>query len=68
MKVESRMVCPVRQPDGSWTTVVKTFEEDIPDLGRHTLMCNKCGEKTYPECMSWCPVERNRKERESEES
>lgn len=68
MKVESRMVCPVKQSDGSWTTVVKEFEEEIPDLGRHTLMCNKCGEKTYPECMQWCPVERNRKERETGKS
>lgn len=58
MKVNSRMVCPVRQPDGSWGTVVKEFEEDIPDLGRHSLICNKCGEKSYPECRAWCPMEK----------
>lgn len=58
MKVNSRMVCPVRQSDGSWDTVVKEFEEDIPDLGRHSLICNKCGEKSYPECRTWCPMEK----------
>lgn len=60
MKVNSRMVRPVRKPDGSWTTVVDEFEEDIPDLGRHSLICNKCGEKSYPECMVWCPMEKNK--------
>ena len=34
MKVKSRMSCPVRRKDGTWTTVIKEFEEDIPDLGR----------------------------------
>ncbi len=63
MKVKSRMVCPVKKKDGSWTTVVKEFEEDIPDLGRHSLMCNSCGEKSYPDCMKWCPVEENNRER-----
>lgn len=42
MKVKSKMVCPVKKKDGNWTTVVKEFEEDIPDLGRHTMICNKC--------------------------
>ena len=32
MKVKSRMSCPVRRKDGTWTTVIKDFEEDIPDL------------------------------------
>ena len=31
MKVKSRMSCPVRRKDGTWTTVIKEFEEDIPD-------------------------------------
>jgi hypothetical protein len=52
------MVCPVRQADGSWTTEVKEFEEEIPDLGRHSMICNKCGEKSYPECRKWCPMEK----------
>ena len=43
MKVKSRMSCPVRRKDGTWTTVIKEFEEDIPDLGREELICNKCG-------------------------
>ncbi len=58
MKVNSRMVCPVRQADGSWTTEVKEFEEEIPDLGRHSMICNKCGETSYPECRKWCPMEK----------
>jgi len=58
VKVNSRMVCPVRQADGSWTTEVKEFEEDIPDLGRHSMICNKCGEESYPECRKWCPMEK----------
>ena len=50
MKVKSKMVCPVRQKDGTWTTVIKEFEEDIPDLGREELICNKCGRPDYPKC------------------
>ena len=40
MKVKSRMSCPVRRKDGTWTTFIKEFEEDIPDLGREELICN----------------------------
>ena len=50
MKVKSRMSCPVRRKDGTWTTVIKDFEEDIPDLGREELICNKCGRPDYPKC------------------
>lgn len=50
MKVKSRMSCPVRRKDGTWTTVIKEFEEDIPDLGREELICNKCGRPDYPKC------------------
>lgn len=46
--------CPVRKKDGSWTTIVKNYEEDIPDLGREELICNKCGWSIYPECKEWC--------------
>lgn len=52
--VKSRMACPVRQKDGTWKVIVKHFEEDIPDLGRETLMCNKCGFSAYPKCKSIC--------------
>lgn len=60
MKVKSRMACPVKQKDGSWDIVVKEFEEDIPDLGREELMCNKCGRADYPKCKetfckAWVP-------------
>jgi hypothetical protein len=50
MKVKSRMSCPVRRKDGTWTTVIREFEEDIPDLGREELICNKCGRPDYPKC------------------
>lgn len=50
MKVKSRMSCPVRRKDGTWTTVIREFEEDIPDLGRKELICNKCGRPDYPKC------------------
>lgn len=50
MKVKSRMSCPVRRKDGTWTTIIKEFEEDIPDLGREELICNKCGRPDYPKC------------------
>ncbi len=50
MKVKSRMSCPIRRKDGTWTTVIREFEEDIPDLGRKELICNKCGRPDYPKC------------------
>lgn len=37
MKVKSRMSCPIRRKDGTWTTVIREFEEDIPDLGELRL-------------------------------
>ena len=46
MKVKSKMSCPIRKEDGSWTTVIKEFEEEIPDKGRHSLICNKCIEES----------------------
>lgn len=61
MKVKSRMADPVRQPDGSWKVVLREFEEEIPDLGRHSLICNKCGVKSYPKCREWCPIEKSKK-------
>ena len=60
MKVKSQMSCPIRKEDGSWTTVIKEFEEEIPDKGRHSLICNKCIEESYPECRKWCPMEKNK--------
>lgn len=56
------------EKNGKWTTYIKEFEEDIPDLGRHCLMCNSCGEPSYPECMKKCPVERDRVEREQKKA
>ena len=54
MKVKSRIVNPIQRADGSWTTEIEEFEEDIPDLGRETMCCNACGWSTYPECKKWC--------------
>lgn len=59
MLVHSRMACPVRNKDGSWKMVVKEFDEEIPDLGRHSLYCNKCGDPHYPECAKRCPDARD---------
>lgn len=50
--------------NGKWTVVSRDFEEEIPDLGRHEMMCNKCGNESYPECCSWCPLEQGRIKRE----
>lgn len=54
MKVHSRMISPVKKADGTWTTVIEEFEEDIPDLGRETLFCNSCTWPGYPECKKFC--------------
>ena len=59
MLVHSRMSCPVKQKDGLWTTVIKEFDEEIPDLGRHSMYCNKCGDSHYPECAKRCPDARD---------
>ena len=54
MRVKVRCSSPLKQKDGTWTTVIEEFEEDIPDLGREAVVCNKCGWQTYPECKEWC--------------
>lgn len=57
MIVKSKMAVPVKKRDGSWKVITKEFDEDIPDLGRHCLICNKCGRPSYPDCRTWCPVQ-----------
>lgn len=69
MKVKSRMSCPVQREDGTWTTVIKEFEEEVPDLGREHLICNKCGYPDYPNCKNnfckaWDPPKRRPKSSE----
>lgn len=54
--VKSKMASPVRQKDGTWKVILEDYEEDIPDLGREELICNKCGWSTYPECREWCKI------------
>lgn len=58
MKIKSRMICPVKRPDGTWDVVTKEFEEDIPDKGRHSMICNKCPRDDYPKCRETCPIEK----------
>lgn len=55
MVVHFQGVEPVRKKDGTWTAVIKEYDEDIPDLGRHSLWCNKCGDPHYPDCTKFCP-------------
>lgn len=57
--IKSSIACPVQQKDGSWKVVLKKFEEDIPDKGRHLLICNKCGVSTYPDCITSCQIEKS---------
>lgn len=56
MKVKCRVASPVKQKDGKWKVITEEIEEDIPDLGRVTKLCNKCGFKTYPKCMEFCSI------------
>lgn len=45
---------PVKQKNGRWK--LRSYEryEDIPDLGRPDVICNKCGNTEYPECRKTC--------------
>ena len=58
MKVKTTVVRPIRQRDGSWKTVMEHIEEEIPDRGRHLIICNKCISETYPDCVANCGVEK----------
>lgn len=63
MIVHTKAAVPERQPDGSWHVVLKEFDEEIPDKGRHTAVCNECLEDSYPGCMEWCPFEADARKR-----
>lgn len=67
MQVTSHMIVPVKK-NGKWTTYIKEFQEEIPDLGRHRMMCNKCGDKRYPDCRSLCLIEKDWIEREQKKA
>ncbi len=58
MKVKSKVVRPVRRSDGSWTAIMEVVEEDVPDRGRHLIMCNRCVSERYPDCIQNCAVEK----------
>lgn len=55
MKVKSKLIYVVKRADGTNDIETKDIYEDIPDLGRHHIMCNKCGAKEYPDCTVPCP-------------
>lgn len=54
MIVKAREARPIRQKDGTWKVILRELDEEIPDLGRETIICNKCGWSTYPKCKDWC--------------
>ena len=64
MIVKRKTAVPVKQPDGTWKVILEESEEEVPDLGRPLLICNKCGWSTYPECMEWCGIPRQGKRNE----
>lgn len=56
MKVQSSILKPVKQKDGSWKVVVEHFEEEVPFPERKYRICQFCryiGEN-YPDCLNDC--------------
>lgn len=47
---------PVKKKDGTWDVIVKEIEEDVPDKGRGSYICNKCSFDEFPDCKKWCKV------------
>lgn len=54
MLVHVNVAEPYKKDDGSWDLKEYETNEEVPDLGRHDVLCNKCGWSTYPECKKWC--------------
>ena len=48
---------PVKK-NGKWIVVKEEYDKDIPDCSRHRMMCNVCGQASYPKCREWCPVDK----------
>ena len=67
MKITVRCADPYQKPDGTWDLREYDREEEIPDLGRPDILCNKCGWSTYPECREWCRNARLDREKEREQ-
>lgn len=67
MIVRCKVSTPVKV-NGKWTTVIKEVDEEFPAEGRHSMMCNRCGNERYPECRKECPIEQGRIEREAKEA
>ena len=55
LHVKGKVSVPIRMADGTWTTVIRNYEDDIPDRGRKEIICNECGCSEYPKCKEdWC--------------
>lgn len=50
MKMKVKVAEPVKRKDGTWDVIVKEIEEDVPDKGRGSYLCNKCSFDEFPEC------------------
>lgn len=50
-RIEAR---PVKQSDGSYKVITREVEVDMPNLGRHSFMCNMCQWPEYPKCRDTC--------------
>ncbi len=57
MKVQSSILKPVKQKDGSWKVVVEHFEEEVPFPERKDSLCQFCRLtfEDYPHCVQDCP-------------
>lgn len=67
MLVHCKVSTPIKV-NGKWTTVIKEVDEEFPAEGRHSMICNRCGNKEYPECRKVCPIELGRIEQEQKEA
>lgn len=46
---------PVKERDGTWTTIIKEYEKAYSDDQiRHCDLCTMCGYPDYPECTKTC--------------
>lgn len=53
--IKFKEACPVKQKDGTWTTIIKEYEETYSDDKiRHCDLCTACGYPGYPECTKTC--------------
>ena len=60
--IEVSVVEPMQGKNGVYLKEYKKLEE-IPDDGRHSILCSKCGWPSYPKCREWCPNEKSNKKK-----